>query len=476
MNTASFNLPSSHRKLRTLLKVLKWVIGLPVLLIVVLFVALIAINWRDEELSPLAQSLLQEPKYTVPDEKNGFYISWAMNADKDVDAVAAGKKQFEAARAAALASQGTTELIEVQPTYALAKLPEWKPLPCAIGVMNCLLEILERRKEIEGNIAASQLLMNHYHALKEFPDWEEHVIPSFKAALPSYQHFIIASDIETSLAVYEIADGSTEQGLQRLSADNTYLRWLLPRTSTLIARMVITRSLLKQTRVVNELIEKYPQLINKYAERTTALLKPMSPAELDMRGVLRNEALFSLLVVKDIRGVADFDEEKSFVKEKIGGLFFQKNATINLMAQHLQIYLDATNSPIIQDGKVRNNIEAIKTRVAEASDFKFYQYASNPVGKILVQVGTYEGHIQYLYRAVDAYGYLNLSALHAAIRTQQIPEEGIAAFIEQSKSQYDSPYPSESFSWDVKQKQLIFKGREKSRISNGKSDDYVIQM
>ncbi|MFZ6656314.1 hypothetical protein [Undibacterium sp. TJN19] len=458
--------PGYRSRLKTLgrwsLRIIMVIIGIVLSLLVVFIV----INWKDEALTPEAQVLLRDQQFHVPDAQNGFYILTMMNAGQDTDLLKRGIDKINAQEALYQKDKVYYEShAHPEPDEAYLSF-HWDHHRCKQTLQNCVQMDLAKRAELSLQMASNQVLTRRYALMRQMGDYEEHLIPAINAGLPQYSSLSRAMDLLLTQVVFDIADGKLDTGLQLLESNDRYLRVALKNSSSLISKMVMQTALRKQARTVSELLVLYPALTERYAERISVLVRPMTQSEKSLERPFLYEASAQANFFHNLRANLAMTQDQSEIApwplNVLNNFSFQPNASTNMVASNWNIVIDAARN-IAQDySALKENLKKMRDPL-NTSGISFYLgHAYNPVGKILMQVSMPDYVFTYIGKSLDTDGYLRLISLQAEILRKKIPDADIPAYLEHAPAALRSPYDGSAMLWDGKAAQLKFIGHEKA--------------
>ncbi|MES2038732.1 MAG: hypothetical protein V4495_12945 [Pseudomonadota bacterium] len=473
--------PAHFQKLKT---VGRWAlrIFLALLLIILLLVTvLIAINWKDEALTPEAQTFLRDRQYHVPDAQNGFYILEAMSAPLGSDLLKTGMESIKAEQAlyqkdkAAYESQPHPEFKGEYVKFS------WNNNRCKQTIQNCVKLDLAKRAELSPQIASNQLLAERYALMRAMGNYEEHLIPSFAARIPAYSSLSHAIDLLLAQASFDITDGKLDTGLQLLESNDSYLRLMLKNSSSLISKMVLQTAIRKQARVVSELLVVYPVLLEKYAERISSLVRPMTVEEKSLELPFLYEAGVQVNFSQNLRPSLALTKEKSdnppWPLNLPAEFTFQPNATSNMVARNWALIIAAAKNPSSDASDTRNRLINLNQELSGSGITYYLNHAYNPAGKMLMQIGVPDYAGTYIDRSRDTDAYLRMVSLQADILRKKIPDADIPAYLASAPPALRNPYDGSAMVWDEKAGQLKFTGHENasSNLDGGKLNIVVLR-
>ncbi|WP_162043713.1 hypothetical protein [Undibacterium sp. YM2] len=449
------------------------------LIVLVLTGLFLVINWKDETLTDQAQVLLQERTVQLPDAQNGFYILKMMDAPADTDVFKAGVEKTNAERALYLKNRATYQSLQNTTPQQGIKF-SWDQRNCQRAV-NCVQDTLAHRGELSEQMKNNHLLLQRYEQMQTMGGFEERLLPSINADFPLYGLLLKAMEMQTAQAVFDIADGKLETGLQVLENNQRYARLVLKNSYLMYSKMVAMTGLRKQVRTVSELATLYPALLAQYPERMKQLASPMSDAERSLSAAFAHEALAGMHFNLDLRDsnqsaqVADAGDVSWPVHSSLK-YSYQPNATNNLLAQYWDILINTAKQQTPDMAAMKKQLAELETHRLGSGIFSFHHYVYNPTGKMLVQAGIPGFYTPYLEKSIDTVGYMRLVALQLEILEKKIPEADISRFVANAHQAYRNPHDGSAMIWDASKRQLQFAGHEKDTGNPDGGKIYVIPM
>ncbi|MFZ6688525.1 hypothetical protein ACO0K0_12330 [Undibacterium sp. SXout11W] len=445
-------------------KILRWALtfigGVTALAISIIVVGIL-INLKDEPLDSKAKAMRDGTTNAVDPKTNGYFVLIAMDADEGLDALKTG--QEAAKKYAALANENPFRIDYIDKAeYKKAPPFTWLDGRCKNVNISCLEEDILNRTKLETLIAQNSLLLKRYEMIEQLSQFEEPPIISPALSIAGYSSLLHASDLTTLKAVFDIADGRTKAGIERLAKNDQFIRRLMLQSSTLTSKMVITSMLQQQTRVISELVEAYPNFIETVGDVKSTMLRPLSEAELSLVPALKKEAQF---VLTNLTTHYPAEEAKT-TPDKFSSLFlkafYQPNATVNMMANYLEMVVESAHVTPAAFNHTQQQLSELSKESGEHSFPPYVHNLYNPFGKILYQMLLRypETYVNYMERVADLDGYIRLVGLQAEIRRKGVTDDAIQNFVATADSQFRSPYDATPMTWAAQKKQLQFVGRQ----------------
>jgi hypothetical protein len=438
-------------------RILKWiglVAGSLVLLALVLFAVVFAINWRDEPLTPRARALLAVPSNPLKPDDNIYLAMAGFGAPSGASVIAAGESRIDhynehldavlhdpSAQALdsltlrnphALEFQGQAEF--VQPLTGSL----WEQVP-------------PHRSEIDALTVLNGELYERYIALGRLPGYFETARPSYLAPavfVPTEVRYLFLEN-----TVLRLRGGSAREqraALDQLIADVGLWRRVLTGQGLVISKML----------ALAYLESDYLVLADMIADPHSAV--PLGPDDADNTAPLFALRDFDLgtAFAAEFRVQASLLEQTQYLYtigwtpaaartgaprlwtdrlgSEISAHFFKLNATVNLFAQQAGQLMALTPGPAVA---------AAGKKLADSSLSAWsFLGAYNPTGRLLAGMAAPMG-VTYPLRAWDAAALQRLVRAGYEIRRQRIAPADVAAFLVRHPEWSTHPGDGRPFLW-----------------------------
>ena len=446
--------------------ILRWTLAL-ISGIVALVISIIAfgivINLSDEPLDSKAKTMLDGPTNAVDPKSNGYFVLSAMDADESLDVLKAGQEKTKEYIALSKADPSQPDYTK-RTTYKTTTLFTPQNDRCRGVTSTCIEADILNRSKVETLISQSSLLLKRYEMIQQLPNFEEPPISTIAALQASYLPLLHASDLVIARAVFNIADGKIQEGIDALKKNDQFLRRLMRQSSTLVSKHTISAMLRKQVQAISEVIEVYPGVLKSNGDEMSDMLRPLSEAELSMVSPFEKETQFVLkkLTPEYVTGAPETVSEK--FSTLLIKAFYQPNITANLMANYLEMIIKAAHLPPSGYKQAENEIKLWSIDANKYSFSTFIHFLYNPVGKVLyeAEIARPETYFSYMEGVADLDGYIRLVGLQTELRRKGVSDDAIQNFIATAGSQFVSPYDATPMTWVAQQKQLQFIGHQNS--------------
>jgi hypothetical protein len=441
------------------------------LICISLFLAFVINNWGDEELNPEVVKALdwKAPEHTFDD--NGYLILLGIEAPIDVDAALVGKKLQEAELARFDEMLTTHKEPSIVKQTDVDKYSDWKDKRCDYATQkNCVDYYLQMGAgQLNVVIASQDRMVKRFQAIKESKYYAEATPPLITSLVPNYQYLVQGSELERIQAILDISLGKSAQGITRLTENALFSNRLLRESNTLISHMIAVSMIQRDTRIVGELLMKYPALAKQYRNQFEIILGPISLPEYSLVKSFTHERNLMLHTLNNLK-YADRNEilgiESNILLKSFAWFGFQANATMNNAYQLLssQIELAMVDAAYLDAFKVRRS--KLFTNYLEMDYTLFTK--RNPVGRILNSIAT-PNYIDYVERQHDLVGYKFIVSVQLMILKDEIPANKIVLT-------FHHPYTREIMPYDKDTGTLTFEGRQPSNNNFNKSKQYQVKL
>jgi len=444
---------------RTAGRILRWiglVAGSLAVLGILLFALLLAINWRDEPLTPEARALLAAPANTLRPDDNIYIAMAGFTAPAGASVVSAGQSRIDyynerldavlhdpSAQARDAVTLTTPHALEFQGQAEFVR-----PLTASLWE-----EVPAHRAEIEALRAQNGELYERYLALGRLSGYYETARPSYLAPaifVPTEVRYLFLED--TVLGLESGAARQQRAALDALIADVGMWRRVLTGQGPLMSKMLALAYLQSDYLVLADLV----------ADPHSAV--PLGPDDADNAAPLFALRDFDLATAfaAEFRVQAAVLEQTEYLytiawtpqysrtgaphtwTERLGsevsGHFFKLNATVNLFAAQAGRLMAVKPGP---------DVAAAAKKLADSSLSAWtLGGAYNPIGKLLAGLTAPVG-VSYPLRAWDAAALQRLVRAGYEIRRQRIAPADIPAFLRGHPEWATHPGDGRPFLWQA---------------------------
>lgn len=446
------------------------VIGLSLGFLLLIF---IIANAKDDVLRPEVKEALN---WQVPadafDKENGYVLLHGMYAPIGQDPYLAGKAILEAEIARYQEFQKT----HIEPTIIEREgnnpFPKWSDKQCKFTeTQNCVdFYLTQSATNVESIFETAKAQAERFNALKTSKKFVEVNSPIITSLLPSYEAITQLTETERVLALQEISSGKLDVGLNRLAENNRFSRRLLSNSGTLVTHMIAVGTIQKDTRMMSEILVKYPE-IAKYNDQIQSIARPISSSEYSLTKAFKSERLMQVSIVDTISNAYELEKFSiaTIFSRSIMSAQWLPNSTKNLFYDwgNGRIELAETDAH-----KLNQKTEEITRKQTELLGVGYdFLYLRNPIGKILVSVAD-PSYINYIERHHDLDGYLTLVRMQHKLIADKLSKDQVVQIL----PKYPNPYTLEPMRLDTQNGFIIFEGRQPSNSNFKKSSSYQIAL
>ena len=429
------------------------------------------INWGDEELKPeVAQALDWKPP-TNAFEDNGYLTLLGIEAPAEMNAKKVGTKTLKTELAHFASIQKThkeSPAIE-QNSVEIQEYIDWKDSRCNyIKQASCVDFYLKQGEaKLIALMASQDRLSARFKAIKQSKNYIEVMPPMISAQIPKYSPLVNASELTRIQAILDISEGHLEQGVSRFAENATFSRKMLRESNSLISHMVAINMMQQDTRILSELMNKFPAIVKEHSGQLMPVLETISTPEYKFNKAFLQAINCQLPMINNMRyaTASEFAGEKTnFIQKSWMRLGFQPNATLNLFNAQANDVIKLAELDAAQYSADKAHYLAMQKQNRDVVDYRLLTQ-KNPVGRILasISVPEYDKYIERQYD-LDGYIYMVNFQLTTILNKLEIKKLGL-----------HDPY-KKLMQYDVNSGVLTFAGRQPSSANFNKSNIYQVKL
>lgn len=446
------------RFLRPLGKTTLWLMGA----VAGLVLLVVAINAFDESLSPEAKRMLSAPPNALTPEQNLYLAMMGIDSLPGESTIAAGQARVTAydKETQALTDDYMTTIARFGHDATPRLLFKGK-LDCDLLGGSCWSVAKTQKEEIEGLLAANNILYQRYLDLKHFTGYYETAIPGILMRPPSVP-FETRKLFLANVALRIKTATSTQQSkaaLDDLHNDVLVWREMLVGNGSLISRLIAVLNLRGDFIFLGDMVSDPTIETEPLGHEIGAILDAVDTHDWQMRGVFAyefrvTESMLDLWRHWDKSPLQRTDDaaEQSWWEPynlRIQVYFMKIQATENLSARR---YLELQQ---VADSNAKDFLSAEQGYRRWAQDNLEFsiKYVYNPVGRTLVGIGS-SWYLAYPRRARDGEAIQRLVRLGYEIRQHKLRVDEVAAFIKAHPQLGTHPVTGEAFIWDEQKHEI----------------------
>jgi hypothetical protein len=435
-----------------------------------LFLVFVIINWGDEELKPeVAQALAWKPVVNAF-EDNGYLTLLGIEAPAEMSAKQIGDRMLKAELARFASKQKNhKEALAPEPNPAeIQEYIDWTDNRCDYSKQtNCVnFYLLQGAEKLSFVILLQERLTARYNEIWGTKNYIEVMPPLITSAFPKYSLLTQASELERIQAILDISEGQLEQGVTRFAKNANNSRRLLRESNSLISLMIAIALMQRDTRILSELMVKYPKVATQYAAQLAPVLAPISSPEYSLKKafIYERDMGFQMMNTLKFTTPSEFSgvNTNRFLK-LYNWLGFQGNATNNTLYEQSKLFVKLAEVNAAELDDVKAEI-AKSQRDGIEIDYRLFT-TKNPTGRVLIEVAQPD-YSSYIERQHDLDGYIYMVnfQLTAILNKLEIKQLGL-----------HDPYKN-LMQYDENSGVLTFEGRQPSSTNFNKSKLYQVKM
>ena len=454
---------------KKLLKAAMW-LGLAVAgLLIVAYLVVLGINWRDQPPSEAALRLmkLSASQPAVADQDNAYVYMMGFSADPAQEPQALGVKRI--ASALALLEKSPDALMG----YLQDKKHDFKPqrsaeLEALLKTCNitfdapCLKALDNGDNTPAAWLASEPLLLERYKALLTRPAYVQRL--PFQMSTPFLPYTKVHEGQKLLLAqAWQLAGQGDAAGVNKLlTQDIQFWRQNLAACDTLIAKMNATNSLQRHFMWGYAILRRLPPALMTHG-MPQPWTTPMSDAERAMLPSLTGEWVESNNLFKYTKEEGSLPEIDWTLKSRLFDTIFQSLLQLqdssNKHAQELVSLDAALQVPYAQYPAAVERARIMEEKDRDESLFMFFiKRIYNPTGEALLSIARPD-LISYALRVSDLEGLRRMAVLTTELRDQGVAAGQMAQKL--TEAPVRNPYTDQPFVWDASTKTVVFTGLQK---------------
>jgi hypothetical protein len=431
-----------------------------IVLILSVFILFLIANWGDNALRPEVQAELSWQPPKVMDEDNAYLLLLGLNAREGIDPLILGKRKlvaeiqrYEEDRHSSNydpnSGNDPDEKAFIKPKMEVCDYSE---------TINCVAFYLSRSVEQEQEILSSQrILLRNFERLRASGRYQEITPPHIAASIPSFASLMHATELERMRAIRMIASGQQSKGLDSLMQLSTFSQVWLERSDTLISHMIAMANLQRDLRILDEVIDKFPELIVEQ-EKIGQWANRFSIERMSILRAFKHERQVSLQLMQNLF-VSDVEAQQDWTQRQLTKLINRPNAALNLTYDWYTLWtrlLQEHERPYSQ------GMAELGAKQKALLGFGFTNiYLQDPMIKILLEIST-PGFETYIEKHYDMFLYADLLTLKLDILKRNIPLAEIPQFLQKHALRFPKASEGRAISWDAKRRQLFVETKHES--------------
>jgi hypothetical protein len=434
--------------------VVAWTLGSCLVLVIVAYLAIVAVNWFDEPPSADAQALARivAERPIIPDGNNAYILFLGLSAPLQEDPFMRGqaRNRFLTRIQPWKAGDDIIYLPGLEVQYKASRVPAIAAIADACGKPHadgaeCLRLVHDDPAQVTHWLDSESWLLARYRQLVQLRQWRERVPKDMAVPTPSY---LVAMDGQLLLlmqAWQHARAGEGDAARALLQEDLAFWRMVLRSSDTLITKMIATTAV-ERNFALGNLALRDLHAAGQPATPPELWQSPITLAERSMQRPFAGEWHFQSGSMQPIADVFGTDRWSDWFKRPM----LQVQATNNMGAARfraLGLRFDADYPAL--PAAVRANAPRRSCRGV----------VYNFVGCVLSNIDSEANDAQYGVRVADLEGERRATLLAAELRAAGPDAADLARRIQASPLK--DPYSGQPFEWDAAKRSIVFTGLEK---------------
>ncbi len=438
-------------------------------LMVLFYLVLLAVNWKDQPPSAAAvrfnEIIAARPQ--VSPAENGVVYTLGFDVPAGQDPVEMGTRRLAWIEAFDNRTDPRTDPLVDTLDMKSAGSPALEAIraSCGDGDRKPCADIFDQSAGAWQPTEMETLALERYRELLALHAWRDAIPLHIRAPLPAYAGIIDAQRVYMVSALQLAARGKGEAVRDALNADLAYWRGAHRNAQNLIAKMIAVAAMRNHFFFGNLVLRRLPP--GEYA----AAIPPewqreFSAAERSMHLAMAGEWQFSsgmwnyVLDTESLNEMMEGVEKpsgKSVWLDYFGKPTFKLHDPMNVIAERYLDYSDRFAVPMTEYRKVKAAIEE------QASDHPRSITLYNPLGDYYLREVESVTYVSYAFRSANPEGVRRAALLVAQLRAGGLSADAIAAAV--AESELRDPYTGKPFEWDGKRASLVFMAPEEGARS-----------
>jgi hypothetical protein len=378
--------------------------GILLLALVAVLLLAVAANRFDEPLERSTKAWLDYPAPTAPDTQNGYLALLALDAqiDNPIAAAAAMVREEHALFAKTRGpQQHTTPHYDEIRTRLLH--PSEVHIPLDSCKDKCYDYILTHGEKLKALSSTHADLLRRYRAMLDSPVYAEDIPRDPRALYPNHGLAYSLGLLYLGDLVSAMQKGDAQAAYQSWARHQRFWQMAATGSVTLLDIMRAVAELERNQTILSDMLKAHPQSI-AIARRQALpiltnrpLLAPLVARsmvfEFQMQAYVFSDMIYDASLFKT------GDEQEADLRDRLALLFYQRNASLNLL--HRLHQNDLSQNGVALGGNLAQDNSDAQNKVS-CTDQRNWHLLVNPVGKILLcRIGSYDMH-RYHERAAKA--------------------------------------------------------------------------
>jgi len=452
-------LTSHMNSLRSWAKVLGFIVGGLLALVVTAFAALLGINAFDESLGPGPRAALEARHDSTLPKDNLFFALLGLDFQGDADVGELGREDYARYLEAARASPGKTISLYQDDSHKRMPVVGGRDLLCGRSRQHedCVEAIPIHRDEMRLTVASNRELVEHYRSIQKYIHFQNPVPLTVNSPMLDWQVFLSAKRLWLTDLALEADGGHLEDAIDAFRQELAFTRKVLAEPDMLLIDKVVLASSMRMDLAFISDLARNARLSDSQYSKLALSLTPLTVEERSLASVYAREftafanVLAPLADPRNAPRLPDSNDRRwsRRLAGDIGARFLKYNASMNSFWSHVEV-----NQAVSRGSCV--DLAANRAKMPRAAPVPILGYLYNPIGKILSGVAASTGD-EYIKSMCDLQGMTAIVGLQMTLGVQRVGDDHIADFVTQNAAVYGDPYTGRALEWQESGRSLSFR-------------------
>ncbi len=450
------------------LRITGWTLGGLLGLLVLAYVILLAINWRDQPPSAVAQRMnaLLDDRPAVADADNSFVHLLGMSAPAGMDVLQAGGKRREWL----LAVNNDPKQFDHPPhiedeglSDEDERLSQLFREHCRGDTRGCE-KLLDTYAEGPRFSASEERTLSRYREMLKHRTWRETIPLDIRVPLPAFRIVLIGQDLHFRELRGRVRSGAAGDIRAGLEADLELWREVQKSSDILISKMIAVSAIRQHYLMGNMIIRELPR-DEQLAAVPDAWRRETSSEELAMHQVMAGELRFSEGMMRswEDNGQWELDSEMNPVRPGwfarvttfLSRPLYQPQDQINHYAAQSLAFADRFQVPLQS-----YNAATEATRATSLTAHEWHLY--NLQGWIVRNTLTDGDYADYPLRIASIEATRRAALLTVELRARGVAADQVPAAL--NEAQLRNPFNLQPFQWSEQERAVVHEGAGESSV------------
>ncbi len=302
----------------------------------------------------------------------------------------------------------------------------------------------------------NQVLLQRYDKLQNLSTYHTTLAADIRSPQPDYATLMAINRLLGAAIATRFLTGEPEPALAMLNQDIHFLRGLLAKADTLIAKMIALAMLKHDLYIYASLMDAPGELTYLFED-----IRPLNEEERSFYSPILYEFRMNTNLAEEIKTYPELITGDLGVPAWLPFPLFRKNHTINMLQETFNEILERSRIPASSFHQYLQQ----KPQREEGLQPGWMDYVYNPIGCILFSLSLPDFD-KYIVRMHDTQGLINMINLKLDIRKNGVKPESLSDYVHEARKIFSEPYTGKAFEWDPVERSLSFTSPDGINIRN----------